>query len=114
MSTDASKKSWCCAIDEVRTGKLWTLKGKKLLAVYFGLKSHKSLVSHKHVKVIVDNTTVQITLNKMGTWRPMAMKMLTQARMILPRKTSTLFLPSNSLHPLHDTGADPEGIERIL
>jgi len=74
MSTDASKKGWGCAIDRVKTGGLWTLEESKhhinyleLLAVYFGLKSHKSLVSHKHVKVLVDNTTVQITLNKMGT-----------------------------------------------
>ena len=74
MSTDASKKGWACVIDGVNTGGLWTLEESKhhinyleLLAVYFGLKSHKSLVSHKHVKVLVDNTTVQITLNKMGT-----------------------------------------------
>ena len=38
------------------------------------------------------------------SWWPVAMKMLTQTPVILPRKTSTLFLPSNPLekHPLHD------------
>ena len=38
-----------------------------MLAVYFGPKAHKTLASKMHVKVLVDNTTVQTTLNKMGT-----------------------------------------------
>ena len=38
-----------------------------MMAVFFGLQAYKQLVSNKHVKVLVDNTTVQVTLNKMGT-----------------------------------------------
>lgn len=74
MCTDASKIGWGCVIYDLKTGGLWTLEESKyhinyleLLAVYFGLKAHKNLVSKKHVKVLVDNTTVQITLTKMGT-----------------------------------------------
>ena len=33
-----------------------------MLAVYFGLQAYKQLVHNKHVKVFVDNTTVQVTL----------------------------------------------------
>ena len=38
-----------------------------MMAVFFGLQAYKQLVSNKHVKVLVDNTTVQVTLNRMGT-----------------------------------------------
>lgn len=39
----------------------------EMLAVLFGLQAYKQLVAGNHVKVLVDNTTVQATLNKMGT-----------------------------------------------
>ena len=59
MYTDASKRGWGCAIDSVKTGGLWTPEESKhhinyleLLAGFFGLKAHKSLVSQKHVKVL--------------------------------------------------------------
>ena len=46
-----------------------------MLAVYFGLKIHdKALFSSKHVKVLVDNTSVQITLIK---WEPVIPPFLT-------------------------------------
>lgn len=38
-----------------------------MLAAFFAFKACKNLCLEKHVKVFVDNTTVQITLNKMGT-----------------------------------------------
>ena len=74
MSTDASKVGWGCVINSIKTGGLWTQEESnyhinylEMLAVYFGLKAHKTLVSKMHVRVLVDNTTVQNTLNKMGT-----------------------------------------------
>ena len=74
MSTDAFKVGWGCVINSIKTGGLWTQEESnyhinylEMLAVYFGLKAHKNLVSKMHVKVLVDNTTVQNTLNEMGT-----------------------------------------------
>lgn len=74
MSTDASKVGWGCAINNIKTGGLWTQEESQshinyleMLAVYFGLKSHQKSITKMHVKVLVDNTTVQNTLNKMGT-----------------------------------------------
>ena len=70
IRTDASTQGW-----GVRsTGGLWTATEKgnhinylELLAVLFGLQAYKQLVSGKHVRVLVDNTTVQVIVNKMGT-----------------------------------------------
>ncbi|CAB4030534.1 Transposon Tf2-6 poly [Paramuricea clavata] len=74
IRTDASKQGWGCAVNDLATGGLWTVEEQEdhinyleMLAVLFGLKAYKQLVSDKHVKVLVDNTTVQVTLNKMGT-----------------------------------------------
>ena len=74
IHTDASTQGWGCAIDDLTTGGLWTASEKEnhinyleMLAVLFSLQAHKQLVLDKHVKVLVDNTTVQVTLNKMGT-----------------------------------------------
>ena len=44
-----------------------TINYLEMLAVLFSLQAHKQLVLDKHVKVLVANTTVQVTLNKMGT-----------------------------------------------
>lgn len=41
----------------------------EMLAVLFAFKSFTSLIHSKHVKVIVDNTTTESTINKMGTSR---------------------------------------------
>ncbi|XP_028412548.1 uncharacterized protein LOC114535439 [Dendronephthya gigantea] len=74
IRTDASKQGWGCAVNDLSTGGLWTITEKdnhinylELLAVYLGLKAYKELVSDKHIQVLVDNTTVQVILNKMGT-----------------------------------------------
>ncbi len=74
IRTDASKQGWGCAVNDLTTGGLWTASEKEnhinyleMMAVFFGLQAYKQLVSNKHVKVLVDNTTVQVILNKMGT-----------------------------------------------
>ena len=74
IRTDASKQGWGCAVNDLTTGGLWTASEKEndinyleMMGVFFGLQAYKQLVSNKHVKVLVDNTTVQVTLNKMGT-----------------------------------------------
>ncbi len=74
IRTDASKQGWGCAVNDLTTGGLWTASEKEnhinyfeMMAVFFRLQAYKQLVSNKHVKVLVDNTTVQVTLNKMGT-----------------------------------------------
>ena len=74
IRTDASKRGWGCAVNKLATGGLWTpeescyhINYLEMLAVLFGLKAYKQLVSGKHVKVMVDNTTAQATINKMGT-----------------------------------------------
>jgi hypothetical protein len=46
------------------------------LAVYLGLQAYEYLVHDKHVKVLVDNTTVQVVLNKMGTSHSPKLNML--------------------------------------
>ena len=74
IRTDASTQGWGCAIDDLITRGLWTASEKEnhinyleMLAVLFSLQAHKQLVLDKHVKVLVDNTTVQVTLNKIRT-----------------------------------------------
>ena len=74
IHTDASKQGWGCAVNDLTTGGLWTAEERghhinylEMLAVLFGLQEYNQLVGGKHVKVLVDNTTVQATLNKMGT-----------------------------------------------
>ena len=74
ICTDASKMGWGCAVNDWSTGGLWTAVGKdhhinylEMLAELFGLQAYKQSAPEKHVKVLVDNTTVQVTLNKMGT-----------------------------------------------
>ena len=63
MSTDASKVCWGFVIVLKLEG--FGLRRRvinyyinylEVLAVYFGLKAHKNLVSKMHVKVLVDNT----------------------------------------------------------
>ena len=69
IRTDASTQGWGCAIDDLTTRGLWTASEKEnhinyleMLAVLFSLQAHKQLVLDKHVKVLVDNTTVQVSL----------------------------------------------------
>jgi hypothetical protein len=83
IRTDASKQGWGCAGNDPTTGRLWDITEKdnhinylELLAVYLGLQAYKYLVHDKHVKVLVDNTTVQVVLNKMGTSHSPKLNML--------------------------------------
>ena len=74
VSTDASKQGWGCAVNTSTTGGLWTSEESsyhidylEMLAVLLGLKAYKQRVCGKHVRVVVDNTTAQATINNMGT-----------------------------------------------
>ena len=65
---------WGAATNYLSTGGLWTAEEARehinyleMLAVLFALKSFSTLNSNKHVKVLVDNTTTEATLNNMGT-----------------------------------------------
>ena len=74
ISSDASKQGWGAATSDSSTGGLWTAEEAKehmnfleMLAVLFALKSFCTLTHGKHVKVMVDNTTTESTINQMGT-----------------------------------------------
>ena len=74
LISDASKQGWGAAVGSVSTGGLWTaieaaehINYLEMLAVFFALKSFCKLVANKHTKVMVDNTTAEITINQMGT-----------------------------------------------
>ena len=67
------------------TGELWTAEEAKehinfleMLAVLFALKSFRTLTHGKHVKVMVDNTTTESTINQMGTSHPPKLNKLTK------------------------------------
>ena len=74
ISSDASKQGWGAATSDSSTEGLWTAEEAKehtdileMLAVLFALKSFRTLTHGKHVKVMVDNTTTESTINQMGT-----------------------------------------------
>lgn len=74
ITSDASKQGWGAATSDSSTGGLWTVEEAKehinfleMLAVFFALKSFSTLTHGKHVKVMVDNTTTESTINQMGT-----------------------------------------------
>ena len=74
LTSDASKQGWGAATSDSSTGGLWTAEEAKehinfleMLAVLFALKSFSTLTHGKHVKVMVDNTVTESTVNQMGT-----------------------------------------------
>lgn len=74
ISSDASKTGWGGMVNGVPTGGFWTeaetakhINYLEMLAVFLNLKSFQSLLDDKHVKVLVDNTTVKSILSNMGT-----------------------------------------------
>lgn len=74
ITLDASKQDFGAATSDSSTGELWTAEEAKehinfleMLAVLFALKSFRTLTYGKHVKVMVDNTTMESTINQMGT-----------------------------------------------
>ena len=74
ITSDASKQGWGAATSDSSTVGLWTAEEAKehvnfleMLAVLFALKSFRTLTHGIHVKVMVDNTATESTINQMGT-----------------------------------------------
>lgn len=74
ITSDASKQGWGAACNDCSTGGLWTAEEAmehinflEMLAVLFALQSFHTLIHGKHIRVMVDNTTTESTLNQMGT-----------------------------------------------
>ena len=74
LATDASKTGWGCTTLGTPTGGHWTpeevsnhINYLEIKAVLLGLQSFVKVVSDKHVKVLVDNTTAVSCINQMGT-----------------------------------------------
>ncbi|XP_068749421.1 uncharacterized protein [Montipora capricornis] len=87
ITSDASKMGWGAATNDLSTGGLWTAEEARehinyleMLAVLFALKSFSTLTSNKHVKVMVDNTTTEATLNNMGTCHSPKLNTLTKVK----------------------------------
>ncbi|XP_068723270.1 uncharacterized protein [Montipora capricornis] len=85
ITSDALKMGWGAATIDLSAGGLWTAEEARehinylaMLAVLFALKSCSTLTSNKHVKVMVDNTTTEATLNKMGTCHSPKLNTLTK------------------------------------
>ena len=74
LATYASKTGWGCTTLGTPTGGHWTpeeasnhINYLEIKAVLLGLKSFVKVVSDKHVKVLVDNTTAVSCINQMAT-----------------------------------------------
>ena len=72
--TDASSTGWGGVLGDLRTGGQWTpaeslhhINYLEILAVLMTLKAFHNLVTGKHVRVLIDNTTSVATINHMGT-----------------------------------------------
>ena len=74
ISSDASLIGWGSTCLGQKTGGRWTpeeathhINYLEMLAAYFALKTFINSIANKHVKLMVDNTTVVAYINKMGT-----------------------------------------------
>ena len=74
LTTDASSTGWGCTLGQNRTGGYWTkeeaqhhINYLELLAVFLALQAFSASLMGKHVKVMIDNMTVQTDINHMGT-----------------------------------------------
>ncbi len=74
VTSDASKTGWGCTCNGQKSGGVWTpdeamhhINYLEMKAAFFAIKSFLRDLSNKHVKLMVDNTTVVACLNKMGT-----------------------------------------------
>ncbi|XP_031549386.1 uncharacterized protein LOC116286930 [Actinia tenebrosa] len=74
LYTDASKIGWGCDCQGIATGGPWSPEeaGKhinylEMLAIKLALESFENKVSHKHVKLMVDNMTAVTILSNMGS-----------------------------------------------
>ena len=72
--TDASSTGWGGVLGDLKTGGQWTpaeslhhINYLEILAVLMTLKAFHNLVTGKHVRVLIDNTTAVATINHMGT-----------------------------------------------
>eukprot|EP00794_Sanderia_malayensis_P010313 gene10313-11382_t len=73
LYSDASKIGWGCSCNDIKSGGNWTpeeaqfhINYLEMLAAYFALKAFTTELAHKHVKLMVDNTTVVTCINNMG------------------------------------------------
>ena len=71
---DASPLGWGAVLGNMSTNGRWFpreldlhINVREILAAYFAVKSFKSQVENKHVKLMVDNTTAVAVINHMGT-----------------------------------------------
>ena len=74
VASDASLSGWGCACEGNRSGGLWLpteavfhINYLELKAAYFALKCFESKLSHKHVRLLLDNSTAVACINNMGT-----------------------------------------------
>eukprot|EP00794_Sanderia_malayensis_P001725 gene1725-1923_t len=65
LYSDASKIGWGCSCNDIKSGGNWNpeeaqfhINYLEMLAAYFALKAFTTEPAHKHVKLMVDNTTV--------------------------------------------------------
>jgi hypothetical protein len=72
--SDASLKGWGAAFGSQKTGGNWScteatshINILELKAALFALESFRSQLSHKHVKIMVDNSAAVYMINKMGS-----------------------------------------------
>ena len=74
LYSDASLSGWGAVLDSISSGGPWSpteamyhINVLELLAAYFALKSFRTQVANKHVKLMIDNTTAVAVINHMGT-----------------------------------------------
>ena len=96
LYSDASKIGWGCSCNGIKSGGNWTpgeaqfhINYLEMLAAYFALKAFTTDIAHKHVKLMVDNTTVVTCINNMGTSHSIDINKLT--------KTIWLFCIDNNI-----------------
>ena len=72
--SDASPLAWGAVLGNVTTNGKWFpsellyhINAHELLAAYFALKSFKSDIKNKYIKLMIDNTTAIAVINHMGT-----------------------------------------------
>ena len=72
--SDASLKGWGAAFGSQKTGGNWScteatshINILELKAALFALGSFRSQLSHKHVKIMIDNSAAVYMINKMGS-----------------------------------------------
>ena len=74
LTTDACNEGWGAVYNDHSTGGFWSLDEKpnhinylELLAVFLGIKTFLDNERGKHVRLMIDNSTAVLVINKMGT-----------------------------------------------